>query len=169
MKYRRTRQPGGYYFFTVNLQQRNTHLLTEKIDLLRAAFRKVMQGHPFVLDSIVVLPDHLHCIWILPERDTDYPKRWSLIKQNFSRSLPFNQTEVINPSRKRRSERGIWQRRYWEHYIRDEKDLSAHRNYIHLNPVKHGYVKRPEEWEFSSIHKFQEQKILEENWGEELL
>ena len=139
MQYRRANIPGGTYFFTVNLAERNKKLLTEEIKLLRTSMNKVKHSHPFRLDAMVVLPDHLHAIWTLPPDDRDYSTRWMLIKSNFSRGLI--KQERINQSRKTRGERGIWQRRYWEHLIRDERDLNRHIDYIHYNPVKHGYVK----------------------------
>ncbi len=101
---------------------------------------------------MVVLPEHLHAIWTLPTDDADYPMRWSLIKASFSRSLP--KSETIRQSRRRKRERGIWQRRYWEHQIQDDADLQAHVDYIHYNPVKHGHARLPVEWPHSSIHRF---------------
>ena len=100
---------------------------------------------------MVVLPEHLHAVWTLPKNDNDFAKRWMLIKSNFSRQLPT--TERINKSRKTKGERGIWQRRYWEHLIRDEIDYQRHVEYIHYNPVKHGYVDKPTDWKYSTIHQ----------------
>jgi putative transposase len=134
--YRRNFLPGATYFFTVNLADRRSRLLTEKIDMLRAAFRYARDRHPFTVDAIVILPDHLHAMWTLPEGDADFPLRWRLIKSSFSRALP--QGEETTTSRFRRGERGIWQRRYWEHTLRDENDFERHADYIHFNPVKHG-------------------------------
>ena len=132
---RRAWQPGGSYFFTVNLLQRQGNdLLTRHIDVLREAIRSVKQRHPFVIHGWVVLPDHLHCVIELPQGDADFATRWRLIKMGFSKGLP--QTERRSAVRMRRGERGIWQRRYWEHLIRDERDFNAHRDYVHINPVK---------------------------------
>jgi putative transposase len=140
MRYRRTNVPGAIYFFTVNLADRKSNLLTEQIDSLRTAIRKIRQSHSFDIIAMVVLPDHLHAIWRLPEGDADFPLRWSLIKAAFSRTIP--KTEMIRHSRKMKRERGIWQWRYWEHQIRNDDDLEKHVAYVHFNPVKHGYVAR---------------------------
>ena len=148
--YIRSRASGAAYFFTVNLADRHGRpLLIEYIADLRSAFRHVRQAHPFLLDAIVVLPDHLHCIWQLPENDADFSTRWRLIKARFSRSVA--QGERISPSRARKGERGIWQRRLWEHTIRDEADYGRHLDYIHYNPVKHGHASSPSEWAYSSF------------------
>ena len=111
---------------------------------------------------MVVLPDHLHAIWTLPSGDRDYPLRWSLIKASFSRRL--EKTDPISAVRRRKRERGIWQRRYWEHQLRDEADLARHVDYIHLNPVKHGHAGTPVDWPYSSIHRTIRQGILPVNW-----
>ncbi len=120
-------------------------------------------AHPFVIDAIVIMPDHLHTVWTLPEGDSDYPTRWGLIKGGFSRALPA--TERLSKSRKQKGERGIWQRRFWEHVIRDENDYQRHVDYIHYNPVKHGFVKRPVDWRYSSIHRYIRQGILTSDWA----
>jgi putative transposase len=138
--YRRNFVCGGSFFFTANLAERRLHLLVDHIDNLRSAFRRVRRYHPFGIEAIVVLPDHLHAIWTLPEGDHDFALRWRLIKSAFSRSLPRG--ERISASRASKGERGIWQRRYWEHTLRDEQDFARHADYIHFNPVKHGHVSR---------------------------
>src|SRR5690606_20688212 len=120
MRYRRADVSGAIYFFTVNLQNRRQTLLTDHIDTLRACIKTVKKRHPFHIDAMVILPDHLHAIWTLPPGDADFAKRWMLVKTAFSRSLPKH--EIINQSRKLKRERGIWQRRYWEHLIRDDLD-----------------------------------------------
>ena len=112
---------------------------------------------------MVVLPDHLHVIWTLPPGDADYPLRWALIKSAFSRSLP--KTEFIRDSRLAKRERGIWQRRYWEHQIKDEADLQAHVDYLHFNLVKHGYVRCVADWPFSSFHRYVRQGLLPADWA----
>jgi putative transposase len=150
--YRRNFVPGGSYFFTVNLADRRLSLLTEHIDLLRAAFRGVRAQHPFEVEAAVVLPEHLHMIWSLPEGDADFAVRWRLIKGTFSRALPRD--ERLTPSRLGKRERGIWQRRYWEHTLRDEGDFVRHVEYIHFNPVKHGYASRVQDWPFSSFRRW---------------
>ena len=149
--YRRLRIPGGCYFFTVNLAERRTDLLVRHIDALREAMREVRRGRPFRIDAFVVLPDHLHAIWTLPEGDDDFATRWMLIKTGFSRHVPAD--ERRSPSRRRRDERGIWQRRYWEHAIRDDGDFAAHVDYVHFNPVKHGFVVDPSGWPYSTVHR----------------
>src|SRR5438067_5315254 len=133
--YRRNFIAGGSFFFTVNLAERRLRLLTQHIDELRTAFRETRRHHPFAIDAMVVLPDHLHAIWTLPEGDSDFATRWSLIKATFSRALPS--TEWRSDSRLSKRERGIWQRRYWEHTLRDYEDVAFHADYIHFNPVKH--------------------------------
>jgi putative transposase len=151
MDYRRAYVKGGCYFFTVALADRKSELLTQNIHLLRVAIKTVKDTHPFNIDAMVVLHDHLHCIWTLPENDCDYPKRWMLIKTHFSRGIP--KTEHITPTREKKRERGIWQRRFWEHLIRDERDYLNHIEYIHINPIKHGYVQNAIDWPYSSIHR----------------
>lgn len=143
MEYRRVRIAGGCYFFTVALANRQSDLLIRNIDLLRSAVKEVIAQHPFKINAMVVLPDHIHAIWTLPEGDDNYSMRWMLIKRRFSLSLP--KTEMISSSRLYKRERGIWQRRFWEHAIRDESDFLNHMTYIHLNPVKHGYVNNAED------------------------
>jgi putative transposase len=161
--YRRNFVAGGCYFFTVNLAERRLRLLTDNIDVLRAAFRTTRLRHPFTIDAIVVLPDHLHTIWTLPAGDDDFAVRWQLIKANFSRGLP--QGEQVSTSRLRKRERGIWQRRYWEHTLRDENDFAQHVDYIHFNPVRHAHVERVAAWPFSSFHRFVRLGLYPESWG----
>ncbi|MFC7420766.1 transposase [Iodobacter arcticus] len=163
MQYRRANIAGATYFFTVNLANRKSALLLEQIDLLREAIRKIRHSHPFKIIAIVVLPDHLHAIWRLPVGDADFPLRWALIKATFSRSI--QKTEVIIKSRKLKRERGIWQRRYWEHLIRDDEDLAKHVAYIYFNPVKHGYVTKAVDWPYSSIHRAIRLGDIDEEWG----
>ena len=151
-RYIRATIPGGTFFFTVALLERRRRLLVEHIDELRAAFRTVRRSRPFSIDAIVILPDHLHCIWTLPANDADFSTRWRLIKAAFSRSIPNG--ERLSMRRERTGERGIWQRRFWEHAIRDDTDLARHVDYIHFNPVKHGHVGRVEDWPYSSFHRY---------------
>ncbi|CAM3177366.1 Transposase and inactivated derivatives [Legionella steigerwaltii] len=161
--YRRVLIPNASYFFTINLQDRRSNLLLHRIDALRAAFKTVQMRHPFYLDAIVILPDHYHMIMTLPEGDMNYSIRISLIKSAFSRQIDLG--EKISQSRKNKRERGIWQRRYWEHVITNSKDYEHHVNYIHFNPVKHGYVVTPSDWRYSSIHRFISQGILKKDWA----
>lgn len=163
MRYRRANIPGATYFFTVNLAERQQRLLVEHIELLRFVTRTVKQRHPFQIEAMVVLPDHLHALWRLPEGDANFAMRWSLIKSGFSRGLA--KMESISPSRISKRERGIWQRRYWEHLIRDEADFERHVDYIHHNPVKHGYAVSAAEWSYSSIHVYIRKGLLSANWS----
>jgi putative transposase len=161
--YRRHFVSGGSYFFTVNLADRRQSMLTDHIDTLRAAFRYGRTQHPFTIEAVVVLPDHLHAIWTLPDRDNDFPLRWRLIKANFSRSLPSG--EAVSLSRLSKGERGIWQRRYWEHALRDEEDFRRHADYIHFNPIKHGHVGRVKDWPYSSFHRMARLGVYPEDWA----
>jgi putative transposase len=161
--YRRSRVAGASYFFTVTLENRATALLQERIDALRHAFAQTRRELPFGIDAIVVLPDHLHCIWTLPEGDAEYPVRWQRIKGRFSRACPKG--EAVSLSRGSKRERGIWHRRYWEHLLRDERDYAAHVDYIHYNPVKHGHVAQVRDWPHSSFHRYVREQQLPADWA----
>jgi putative transposase len=161
--YRRAFVPGGTWFFTVNLLERkNNDLLIREVDLLRETVRAVRQRHPFQIDAWVVLPEHMHTVWTLPPGEADFSKRWRLIKSGFSRALP--KTEYRSSVRKASGERGIWQRHFWEHLIRDEKDFERHVDYVHVNPVKHGLITQVNQWPYSSFHRYVEKGIYPENW-----
>ncbi|MBK4216060.1 transposase [Paracoccus caeni] len=149
-RYLRLRYSGVPIFFTVALADRGGRLLVDHVATLRRAVEVTRAERPFGIEAWVVLPDHLHCIWRLPEGDCDYSTRWRLIKARFSRSVPMGK---LRESHVLRGERGVWQRRFWEHHIRDENDFAAHMRYCWFNPVKHGYVERPEDWPFSSYHR----------------
>ncbi|WP_370278875.1 transposase [Pontibacterium sp.] len=163
MRYRRSDVAGGTYFFTVNLQNRNQTTLVDEIDLLRSVFLTTKAKHPFKIDAMVVLPEHLHCIWTLPPDDSDFSIRWRVIKAAFSRGIA--KLNPVNESQYRRRERGIWQRRYWEHLIRDDNDFARHVDYIHFNPVKHGYANRASDWPYSSIHRYIRSGDIDPDWG----
>ena len=163
--YRRVRVPGGTFFFTVNLLRRDRSLLVDHIAELRAAFRIARASRPFGIIAMVVLPEHLHCIWRLPPADAENAARWSRIKSEFSRRLPRDEGERCPASRVTRRERGVWQRRYWERVLRDERDLAAHVDYIHFNPVKHGLVARAGDWPHSTFHRYVRGGLLDANWG----
>ncbi|WP_434776655.1 REP-associated tyrosine transposase [Pseudomonas oryzihabitans] len=163
LDYRRSRAAGGIFFFTLNLNDRSATLLVDHIGSLRQAMREVKVRHPFDILAMVVLPDHLHALWRLPDDDGDYPLRWSLIKAGFSRQLP--PLETVNLSRRLKRERGVWQRRYWEHQVRDEQDLQRHLDYIHFNPVKHGHARRAVDWPYSSIHRYVRAGVLPADWA----
>ncbi|MGH8504428.1 MAG: REP-associated tyrosine transposase [Stenotrophobium sp.] len=164
-QYTRAYVPGGTFFFTLALLERKRRLLTDHIDLLRDSLRKVQETRPFKIVAMVVLPDHLHCIWTLPPDDADFSTRWRLIKTAFARAIP--KTERLSPRRQHTGERGIWQRRFWEHTIRDERDLAAHIDYIHYNPVKHRHVKRVADWPHSSFHRYVSEGVLALDWAAE--
>lgn len=149
--YRRAFFPGGCWFFTVNLLERRETLLVDHIEALREAIFATRQKYPFTIDAIVVLPDHLHAVWTLPPDDADFSIRWRLIKMRFAKGLP--KQERLSAVRRKRGERGIWQRRFWEHLIRDEDDYARHVEYCYINPVKHGLVTCVRDWPYSSFHR----------------
>jgi putative transposase len=161
--YRRNQVPGGTYFFTVNLLDRRSDRLIEKIDVLREAIRATLVRSPFHIDAWVVLPDHMHCIWTLPDGDVDFPGRWKAIKTAFSKAMP--ETERRSRVTVDRGERGVWQRRYWEHTIRDDRDYAAHVDYVHFNPVRHGLVATPADWTFSSFHRWVAKGLYPPGWA----
>ncbi|MDT4292021.1 transposase [Methylomonas sp. MO1] len=163
MRYRRADIKGGTYFVTVNLAGRKRTLLVDYMDQLRMVINKVKTTHPFHIDAMVILPDHLHAIFTFPQDDCDYPTRWMLIKAGFSRQIPKN--ERINTSRLAKGERGIWQRRYWEHLIRDETDYPRHMDYVHWNPVKHGFLSRVIDWPHSTFHRYVKNGVYQPNWA----
>jgi putative transposase len=165
MEYRRSSIKGGRFFFTAVTYKRARLFASYKnIELLREAIRNVKHRHPFVIDAIVLLPEHLHCIWTLPQGDHDFSTRWRLIKSFFSRYCEHGHHE-LKASQIRKKAQAIWQPRFWEHFIRDEKDFTSHVEYIHYNPVKHGLVKAPKDWEYSSFHRHVEKGIYEREWG----
>jgi putative transposase len=161
--YRRNRVPGGTYFFTVNLLDRGSRLLIEHITVLREAVRTVRTHAPFHIDAWVVLPEHLHCIWTLPPDDDDYSGRWHAIKTLFATAMPPG--ERRSATRVRKGERGIWQRRFWEHTIRDHRDYAAHMDYVHFNPVKHGLVAHAADWPYSSFHRCVARGLYPADWS----
>ena len=163
-EYRRCYIPGSTGFFTVSLaERRDNDLLVERIDLLREAFRYVKRRRPFRMEAVVIMPDHLHCIWTLPPGDADYSMRWSLLKSHFSRALPTG--ERVSQSRMKRRERGIWQRRFWAHLLTGQDDFNAHFDYVHWNPIKHGWAQRVSDWPHSSFHRFVALSVYSINWG----
>lgn len=166
--YRRNYIPGATYFFTVVTANRQPIFDSpDAVRLLSDVVRQVMEDRPFTRVAGVVLPDHLHAMWILPAGDTDYSTRWAAIKAGFTRLwLQEGGSEVmVSPSQQRKRGRGVWQPRFMEHTIRDEDDFSRHVDYIHWNPVKHGYVKRPIDWPWTSLHRFVREGILPSDWG----
>lgn len=148
--YRRNWLPGGTFFFTVTLADRSSSLLVDRVDVLREATRKTRLAMPFEIVAMVVMPDHLHAVWTLPDGDTNYATRWRLLKTQFTKSLG-----IASP----------WQRRYWEHTIRDDRDLANHIDYIHINPLKHGLVERASDWPHSSIHRYIADGVIARDWA----
>ncbi len=164
-KYIRPHLTGTSWFFTVNLFNRQSDLLTANINILRESVSKVRRRFPFHIDAVVVLPEHIHTIWTLPAGDGDFPMRWRLIKSHFTKAIP--KTDIPSPSRKRRGERAIWQRRFWEHALRDDGDYNRHVEYCYVNPVKHGLVKGVKDWPYSSFHRDVQVGLFPEDWAGE--
>ena len=165
--YLRWRERGATYFFTVVTYARR-HILSGAAErrALSEAMACVRRSLPFDMPACVLLPDHLHCIWMMPEGDDDFPRRWRQIKERFTRTyLTEGGVDTAATSNQQaQGRRGVWQPRYWEHRIRDERDYLRHRDYIHLNPVKHGYVAAPEEWPWSSFHRHVALGWLDPHW-----
>ncbi|MFZ1924026.1 MAG: transposase [Xanthobacteraceae bacterium] len=162
VRYRRNFVAGGIFFRTATLADRRSKLLTEHIGALRAAIIRTRRGHPFVTDAIVVLPDHLHIVMTLPAGDADFSNRLSLIKRQFTTAVA---AAGVTIARHGNGELVLWQRRFWEHTIRDERDFERHVDYIHFNPVKHGLVARVRDWPHSSFHHCVRRGLLAEDWG----
>jgi putative transposase len=162
VRYRRNFVPGGTYFFTVTLADRRSDVLVRHIGELRGAFRAARRERPFAIDAIVVLPDHLHAILTLPSNDADFSGRWRRIKGYFSSVLMDAGVEL---RRRSNGDLALWQRRFWEHTIRDEGDFARHVDYIHFNPVKHGLVPRVVEWPHSSFHRYVRDGLLPADWA----
>jgi putative transposase len=160
--YRRNFIPGGTYFFTVTLEDRRSKMLVDRIGRLRSALRAARRERPFTIDAVVILPDHLHAIFTLPPNDFDFSGRWRRIKGHFSSALIDASIEL---NRRPNGELALWQRRFWEHTIRDESDFSRHVDYIHFNPVKHGHVQRVRDWPYSSFHRYVEEGLLPDDWA----
>jgi putative transposase len=166
-RYVRDFTPGATYFFTLTLQDRSARLLVDHVAQLRACMAEVKARHPFRIDAMVVLPEHLHALWTLPTDDADFSVRWMLLKQSFTRRLHAEGAldAAAQAGRGERGERKLWQRRFWEHRIRDAEDHARHVDYIHFNPVKHGWVLRARDWPYSSFHSHVRAGTLQEDWG----
>jgi REP-associated tyrosine transposase len=167
MRYRRVFLPGASYFFTLIVHQR-APLFSDAftIDLFTHTVRKVQTERPFTLEAQVILPDHVHVLWTLPEGDTDYPTRVRLIKAAFTRLILRSRPPAKRShSRIAKGEQAVWQRRYWEHTIRDERDFQAHLDYIHINPVKHGLVSAARDWPHSTFRDWVARGAYDESWG----
>lgn len=166
--YRRANTAGGTYFFTVVTQGRRPFLVEPNArDTLRAVIAEVRRQYPFTIDAWVLLPEHIHCLWTLPDGDADFSRRWGLIKAGFSKAMreSLSSDGSSSPSRKRHREASIWQRRFWEHQIRNHNDFRAHMDYIHFNPVKHGLVKQATDWPYSTFHRYVAQGVYPDSWG----
>ena len=165
-RYIRAGAAGATYFFTAALQDRSARWLVDHVAVLRACVARTKSLHPFDIDAMVVLPEHLHALWTLPAEDGDFSQRWRLIKRDFTRHLLLaGVLDMAARSSRRPGERNVWQRRFWEHQIRDEEDFARHLDYIHFNPVKHGWVLRARDWPYSSLHRFVRQGLLPADWG----
>lgn len=167
-EYRRADVKGGTYFFTVNTHHRRPILTEAPVRLaLREGIQLARERFPFEIRAWVLLPDHLHCIWKLPDGDAEFAKRWGIIKRHVSIRCAeeFGHEAWLSPSRRKRSETGLWQRRYWEHCIRDEEDFIRHVAYLHWNPVKHGLVKQLADWPYSTFHRYVARGIYPADWG----
>ena len=160
--YRRNRIEGGTYFFTVTLSDRRSRLLVEHAIQLREAFQSTRRERPYKIDAIAVLPDHLHVVMTLPADDSDFAGRWRRIKGHFSSALL---DAGVDLPRRSNGELALWQRRYWEHTVRDESDYARHVDYIHFNPVKHGHVRRVGDWPYSSFHRYVRAGLLPDDWA----
>lgn len=163
VNYRRIKICGGTYFFTVVMLNRQTNTLIKYVEHLRASMQRVARESPFATNAIVILPDHIHAIWTLPENDNDYSDRWKKFKSYFTRKLL---SEGLTSNRCKDGTYRLWQRRFWEHTIRDARDLENHINYIHYNPVKHKLVNQAKMWPYSSFHHYVQQGLLESDWGD---
>lgn len=162
VRYRRNFVPGGTYFFTLTLADRASSTLIDHVDALRIAFRVARQERPFTIDAVVVLPDHLHAIWTLPSGDADFSGRWRRIKAHFTHRLVATGVPV---ERYRNGEYALWQRRFWEHTIRNETDFERHVDYVHFNPVKHKLASRTRDWPYSSFHVYVRRGLLPTDWA----
>ena len=167
-RYRRANTAGATYFFTVVTYRRQRFLCDEDVrDALKHAIQKVRTDYPFTIDAWVLLPDHIHSIWTLPPNDANFALRWQLIKRYVSRACRarLNHTEWMSASKTKHRELTIWQRRYWEHQIRDDNDYAKHMDYLHFNPLKHGLVNNVKDWPYSTFHRYVKAGVYDERWG----
>jgi putative transposase len=166
--YLRAYRPNGTFFFTVVTYRRRPLLtLPEGRRILRQVIVDVRQEYPFEIDAWVLLPEHLHCIWTLPPGDSDFSKRWGLIKARFTKRAGhlFRRPQRVTASRVKHRDGTVWQRRFWEHCLRDQDDFNRHMDYIHWNPVKHGHVCRVADWPFSTFHRYVANGVYTRDWG----
>jgi putative transposase len=162
VRYRRNFVSDGTFFFTLTLLDRSSRGLIDHVNALRVATRNTRRSHPFTIDAVVVLPDHLHIVMTLPEGDADYPNRWRLIKRRITDAVVKSGTPV---ARHQNGELALWQRRFWEHTIRDENDFERHVDYVHFNPIRHGLATRVRDWPYSSFHSYVRRGLLPQDWG----
>ena len=166
MEYRRFCRAGATYFFTVvTFERRPLFADVDNVALLRQAFATVKARHPFVIDALVLLPDHLHCLWTLPAEDDDFSSRWMSINREFTRHCAPQCKAPVSPARRAKREQAVWQRRFWERCIRDDADFQRHCDYIHFNPVKHGHAATPAAWPYSTFQRFVERGVYPPDWG----
>ncbi len=167
MQYRRVFIPNASFFFTVVTEKRRCLFTSQKIiHVLLMAFSTVRKKYPFKIDAIVIMPDHLHCIWTLPAGDSDYSMRWRLIKTWFTKHCDLLLRTEPNDARVKKNEQSLWQRRYWEHVLQNDLDFKNHVDYIHFNPVKHGLVSSAIDWPYSSFHRYVREGIYPADWGQ---
>ena len=167
-EYRRARTPGATFFFTVNTHLRQTFLIDADVrSALREGIERVRATMPFQIDAWVLLPDHLHCLWTLPDGDGDFSTRWRVIKTIVTQQCEsrLHQDELLSERRAAKNQSSLWQQRFWEHQIRDDIDFARHVDYIHWNPVKHGHVSQVADWPYSSVHRYLRQGLLPANWS----
>ncbi|MBI2413958.1 MAG: transposase [Deltaproteobacteria bacterium] len=166
MRYRRSKAKGASFFFTVVTHGRKKTLCRkENVLLIKEAFKRVIAERPFTIDAFVLLPDHIHCIWTLPENDNDFSTRWRLFKSFFTKGCRDEFKSAQTDSMLKKGEQAIWQRRFWEHTIRDEDDFIRHADYIHYNPVKHGLAESPKDWPHTSFHRYVDMGVYDREWG----
>lgn len=168
--YRRSRQAGGSFFFTVVTYRRRPILCEEPVRLaLREAIKEIQSKRPFTIEAWVLLPDHLHCLWTLPPDDADFSRRWGMIKRLVSIRCgeAYGCDGLLTASKRKHRESTIWQRRYWEHEIRDKTDFARHLDYIHYNPTRHGLCERPGQWPYSTLHRYIKEGRYPEDWAVE--
>lgn len=171
MRYRRLVAPGASFFFTVVTEERRPIFASEEaVALFTAAVENVRVRHRFDLEAQVILPDHIHAIWKMPETDSDYSKRWRLIKEAFTRGYVARFGVLPrSSSRFRKNEQAVWQRRFWEHLIRDERDFRMHVDYIHLNPVQHGLCRAAIDWPYSTFREWVQRGAYDDHWGSDTM
>jgi REP-associated tyrosine transposase len=157
-EYVRAFSPGGTFFFTVITHRRAPIFRNATARrFLRESIAHVRRNRPFTVEGMVLLPEHLHCVWTLPDGDTDFSTRWRKIKEGFTRAYLASRVGIersVTPATRGKGNRGVWQQRFWEHTIRDESDFAGHMNYIHYNAVKHGHVNCPHAYPFSTFNKW---------------